>query len=250
MFQDLLNFSYRRTPLQAFGWYLIFLLIGLVIGALAGVIFAPGATSFTEGFQGGVQVGKIVVIPYHIILGILLLWDRHEGMANILLALAGVVLSMLLGVFGGLIPLAVLTTRPGTGDQRTESGSALATVSVVLPEDYEFENDTTQDAFRDQAQRSDWEVAAAYYPDLDATYAHLRRTSTKLALEFRATLVETKQFSRAKEIGAELQDNFLRTYFGRSQKILGFARTLIASGHKAAAKELNCAISVLGGSAD
>jgi hypothetical protein len=42
-------------------------------------------------------------------------------------------------------------------DQATKSDSALATVSV-LSED----NGTTQDAFPDQAQGSDWEVAATY----------------------------------------------------------------------------------------
>jgi Mn2+/Fe2+ NRAMP family transporter len=119
MFRELMNFSYRRTPLQAFGWYLIFLLIGLVVGALAGVVVGIGSTSFTEGFQRGVPAGQIVIIPYHIILGILLLWNRPKGAANILLALAGVVLSVLLGALGGLVPLAVLTTRRSNNSPNT-----------------------------------------------------------------------------------------------------------------------------------
>jgi hypothetical protein len=137
--------------------------------------------------------------------------------------------------------------QSSAGDRVTKSGGAVAGVSL-LPENYEFENDTTQDAVQDagQAQRSDWDVAATYYADLNELHASLRRTSTKLALAFRATLLETKQFSKGKELAQQLEDDFLRTYFGRTPKILGFARTLIAGGHKAAAKELNRAIAVLG----
>jgi hypothetical protein len=132
-------------------------------------------------------------------------------------------------------------------DQKTNSSSGLATVSL-LPADYE--TDSTQDAFRDQAQRSDWEVAVGYYPDLDAIYADLKKISINLALEFRAKLLETKQFSSRKELARQLEENFLRTYFGGSAKIVGFAHTLVARGHKAAAMELNRAISVLGKGAD
>jgi hypothetical protein len=111
MFRELMNFSRQRTPLQALGWYLIFLLIGGVIGGLAGFLVGIGSTSFTEGFQRGLPAGQLAVIPYHIILGILLLWNRPKGAVNILLALGGVALSVLLGALGGLIPLAALTTR-------------------------------------------------------------------------------------------------------------------------------------------
>jgi hypothetical protein len=81
---------------------------------------------------------------------------------------------------------------------------------------------------------------------LAGIYDELKRTSPKLALEFRAKLLETKQFSSGKELAQRLEEDFLRTYFGRNPKILWFARILIAGGHKAAAKELNRAISVLG----
>lgn len=119
-------------------------------------------------------------------------------------------------------------------------------------EEYEFENDAAQDDFRDaeQAQRSDWEVAVEYYPDLEEICADLRRVSNNLAFAFRATVLETKHFSQRKELAQQLETNFLQAYFGRNPKILMFARTLIKSGHKPAAKELNRAISVFGHSAD
>ena len=111
MFRELMNFSCQRTPLQALGWYLIFLLIGAVAAGFAGFLIGIGSTSFAEGFQRGLLAGQLLIIPYHIILGILLLWNRPKGPINILLALGAVVLSVLLGALGGLIPLAVLTTR-------------------------------------------------------------------------------------------------------------------------------------------
>jgi TPR repeat protein len=136
-------------------------------------------------------------------------------------------------------------------DRITQSGSDVASVSL-LPENYEPENDTTQEAVQDaeQAQRSDWEVATGYYPDLDAICTDLRRISPNLAIAFRATLLETKQFPRRKELAQRLEDDFLQTYFGRNPKTLDFAHTLMVRGHKAAAKELNRAISVLGRGAD
>jgi hypothetical protein len=107
MFRELMNFSYRRTSLQALGWYMIFLLIGLVVAVLPAVVVSTGATSFTEGVTRGFSVGRIAIIPYHIILGILLLWSRPKDVANIILALAGVLLSALLAILGGLIPLVI-----------------------------------------------------------------------------------------------------------------------------------------------
>jgi curved DNA-binding protein CbpA len=119
-------------------------------------------------------------------------------------------------------------------------------------EDYTFDNDATNDAFRDaeQAQRSDWEIAVEYYPDLDGICAELRRTSNKLAFAFRAMLLETRDFTDRQKLAKQLEANFLQAYFGRNPKILEFARALIEGGHKSAAMELNRAISVLGNSAD
>jgi hypothetical protein len=119
-------------------------------------------------------------------------------------------------------------------------------------DEYEFENDATQDAFRsaEQAQRSDWDVAVEYYPDLNTIYADLKRTSYQLAFAFRETMLETKQFPRAEKVADDLEASFLKVYFGSNPKLLTFARKLIQDGHKDAAKELNRAISVLGVGAD
>ena len=98
--------------MQAIGWYLIFLLGGIVIGAVVGRMAGIAATSFGEGFDIGNKAGQLSAIPYHIALATLLLWHRPKDAANVLLALAGVAISSLFGALGGLIPLAVLATRP------------------------------------------------------------------------------------------------------------------------------------------
>jgi hypothetical protein len=51
-------------------------------------------------------------VPYHILLGTLLIWNRKKDASAVLLVLGGVMLSLVLGALGGLIPFAFLTRRP------------------------------------------------------------------------------------------------------------------------------------------
>jgi len=112
MFAELMNFSYRRTKLQALGWYIIFLLIGLVIGFVSGRMVDFIIKDPQEAFKVGLVVGQFSAIPYHILLGTLLIWNRKKDGGNIMLLLGGIVLSVILGALGGLIPFAALTCRP------------------------------------------------------------------------------------------------------------------------------------------
>jgi hypothetical protein len=93
-----MNLSYRRTALQALGWYLIFLLFGLVLSGVATIIFS-----------------LVVILGVNVVcfirLATALLRTRPRSALNVFLAFAAVLLGMLLGPPGGLIPLAVLTTR-------------------------------------------------------------------------------------------------------------------------------------------
>jgi hypothetical protein len=67
-----------------------------------------------------------------------------------------------------------------------------------------------------------------------------------LAYAFRAHLLETKQFQDRQQLAQSAETQFLRTYFGVNPKIVDFARSLIAAGHRAPAKALNEAVRVLG----
>lgn len=119
MFRELMKFSYRRTPLQAFGWYLTFFLIGIVLAVLVSYpVFVVGVRTESERvllMLGLVQ--QVTNVLYHVVLGAALLWNRPKNVINILLVLGGVVmagaigLSVVLDIAGGLIPFAALTTR-------------------------------------------------------------------------------------------------------------------------------------------
>jgi len=119
-------------------------------------------------------------------------------------------------------------------------------------EDFDFESESTRSTFRDaeQADRTDWDVANEYYPDLETLYSKLKRTSFRLAFAFRTTIMENKRYADRQKLAAELENKFLQSYFGTDPEILAFARQLIEKGHGNAAKELNKAISVLGSSVD
>jgi hypothetical protein len=112
MFQEIMNFSYQRSAKQAFGWYLMYFLIGLVIGLSTGYIAGIASKDFAEGFRIGTMAGQVSAVPYHILLGALLIWHRKKDAPNVLLVLGGVVLSVIGGALLGLIPLTFLTARP------------------------------------------------------------------------------------------------------------------------------------------
>jgi|SoiMethySBSTD1v2_1073268.scaffolds.fasta_scaffold194350_3 TIR domain-containing protein len=112
MFAEIMNFNYRRSAKQAFGFYLMYLLIGLVIGAVCGYLAGLFTQGFDEGFNIGRLAGQFSAVPYNILLGTLLIWHRKKDAPNLLLVLAGVMLSAIAGAIGGLIPLAFLSSRP------------------------------------------------------------------------------------------------------------------------------------------
>lgn len=62
--------------------------------------------------------------------------------------------------------------------------------------------------------------------------------------------METKAFERRAAVAMTMEEKFLETYFGKNREVLAFARSLIMSGNKHAAKALNKAISVLGSNID
>jgi len=109
-----MNFSYQRTALQAVGWYLTFLVIGTFIGSSIAVIFASFDVAVVF-----LIVRFFVFAAYPIVLALALVRSRLTWL-NIVLAIlapllsvfAGVRLSAFAGLASGLIPLAVLTTRP------------------------------------------------------------------------------------------------------------------------------------------
>ena len=104
MFNDLFNFQKERLPVQALGFYIVFLLRGFVIAGISGVIFATDVdTSFI--------VGQVVSVVYCLFLGFLILLQKDQlntPFAAFLFVIA--ILSYFFGALGGLIPVAYLST--------------------------------------------------------------------------------------------------------------------------------------------
>lgn len=97
---------------------------------------------------------------------------------------------------------------------------------------------------------SDWAIALKYCPDLGELDSHLSKISWRLAYSYKAYLLETKSFDNRIKLAEDMERQFLELYFGENKEIIAFARELIMSGHKLAAKSLNKAVSVLGRGAE
>ncbi|HUW97477.1 MAG TPA: hypothetical protein VMV40_01355 [Acidiferrobacter sp.] len=112
MFKGLLSFGMVRTPLQAFGFYVAYLLVGVLIGALAGGLSAvaggtPGVSNFALGLRYGAVAGTIYVAA----IGITVVAKKNLGFGYYLLALLGAIMALFGGALLGLIPVAFMTTR-------------------------------------------------------------------------------------------------------------------------------------------
>ena len=112
MFSRLGEPGYRRTPLEAVGFYLVYAVLFVVLAALAGaavgLLDPPAAESGMSEL-----VGNVVAVLCCLALAVSLL--RVKGLIAHPVFLTIGALGPLLAVFGGallgLIPLAFLTTR-------------------------------------------------------------------------------------------------------------------------------------------
>jgi hypothetical protein len=59
-------------------------------------------------------------------------------------------------------------------------------------------------------------------------------------------LLETRKFDQAEAIANALMNQYFSRYFGQNLSIQKFARELLESGHRQAAREVNQAVNVLG----
>jgi hypothetical protein len=112
MFKQLFNFGFQRTALQAFGWYLFFLLLAVLLGMVAGIVaFSLGYVSAND-FVGSMHVGERVAPVIPMMVGVVLLLEKPFTPTSVIVTLVAFGLAFLFGWFGAGIPLAFLTTRP------------------------------------------------------------------------------------------------------------------------------------------
>jgi hypothetical protein len=114
MFRSLTDFSRPRSPLEALGFYLFYLLVSLLAGALIGglaALLSPG-----QSFEAGTRAGALLAVLLSLALSSLLLSQRgllaHPG--YLVIALVSAVAALFGGGLLGLIGPAFLSTRePG-----------------------------------------------------------------------------------------------------------------------------------------
>ena len=113
IFYKLGVFSYRRNAKQAVGFYLAYLLLGLVLGFVvgAGTYLISGST---VDRQFGIRMGNLFAIAYCTVVSSLVLraHGQTRDFGRILLVALSAALSVLAGMLLGLIPAAILSAGP------------------------------------------------------------------------------------------------------------------------------------------
>lgn len=114
------------------------------------------------------------------------------------------------------------------------------------------EDDDKSEAFTSALNEVDtrWATACSIFPDLVQLRASLARINTSLAFSFVTSLLGSKDFTNRITFAAHLEQTFLERHFGSNQRILRFVRLLIFKGNRAAVKELNQLVDVMGSDVD
>lgn len=110
-------------------------------------------------------------------------------------------------------------------------------------------NDESEEGLSESIQE-EWFKVLIYYPDLLEIESNLRKISVALAQSYKLLMLENRDFVNRKVIAEEREKRYLANYFGTNKKVLKFAKSLILSGNKDAARELNEAICLLGDKID
>src|SRR3990167_6486394 len=102
MFKKLMDFKYKRTPKEALGFYLAYLLLIVVVGGLIGGIL--GLLIGEGSIELGMRMGGIVAVIISLSLSFMILSKKKltNNFGMILLALLSGILSF---IGGGLLGL-------------------------------------------------------------------------------------------------------------------------------------------------
>lgn len=115
MFQHLMEYGYRRTPAQAFGFYIVHLVIIALAGGLTAFLLPDLGLEGYTAFEQGVLIGTIVAMTLCVATGLRIIRLKQAfSAANVVIVLLSATLAWFGGGFLGLIPIAYLTTLPGT----------------------------------------------------------------------------------------------------------------------------------------
>ena len=111
MFSHLTDLGFKRSATQALGFYLAYMFLGILVGALSSAV--AGMLGLVENnFSGGVDAGALAIIPFCIALAVTI--GVKKGIALefkmlVFYAITGICAGLLGALLGLVIP-AYLTT--------------------------------------------------------------------------------------------------------------------------------------------
>lgn len=114
MFNNLFDFEYKRSPLEALGFYIVFLIIGVLSGGILGGLAAilSGAQGYAEGAAIGRIIGPVYALIYFSVISGLILVKKmlYKNAWAIILFLLTVFISLIMGGIISCIFCAILST--------------------------------------------------------------------------------------------------------------------------------------------
>jgi hypothetical protein len=114
IFKDLLLFEKERTPKEALGFYLCYLLLTALLGSLVAFLFADrdSSMSFEQQFQAGAEMGQYFAVIFCLVLSFMILYKKKklQNFGYVLVGILSGVCAIFLGGLLGLVPVAYLTT--------------------------------------------------------------------------------------------------------------------------------------------
>jgi hypothetical protein len=111
MFAKLGNFEFERSWKQAFGFYISYTLLTVMIGSLLGAM--AGSLDPDHAAQAGAKAGRIAGSIFCLALALVIASKKSllsSFKVMVFIVLSGL-LAVFLGALAGLIPVAYLTTR-------------------------------------------------------------------------------------------------------------------------------------------
>lgn len=103
MFKELMNFKYKRTNLQALGFYIVFFLICVLLGGtISGLLQLNSNADFQTQYNLGVKIGFYVALIYSSLLSLTIIIVKK------LFTLPSAIILFLLTIIGALLMSGLL----------------------------------------------------------------------------------------------------------------------------------------------
>ncbi|MBR1461062.1 hypothetical protein IJ596_05465 [bacterium] len=113
MFKELMNFKFKRTKKQAIGFYIVFFIIGALLGGIVSGLLQTGSNAdFQTQYNLGVKIGWYVALTYCTLLSLIMLIVKklYTSAGAIILFLLTIIGAMLMACLLGCVFPAILST--------------------------------------------------------------------------------------------------------------------------------------------